>query len=186
MLSQNVAVAAGRFNVLTRIPTSLNNVSISWSACPTPPELLKFLKCRGNVFCKSALPAERTSKKELGADILLGARDGPRDLRFEKQIRAPVGTRLFGFKQKSHAAEKRALGPPPRPSDPFFGRARLFFSERGNPSLGYLCRCRRRHELTNTAEARECSRGRRMQQKLAAASVSPSSEGKPALRSSSS
>ena len=73
---------------------------------------------------------EKAEGPELGADILLGARDCPRDLRCEKMNTRPRRDAYFSFQnKKSRAAEKLAQGPPPRPSDQF-PAARDFFLNR--------------------------------------------------------
>ena len=64
---------------------------------------------------------KRTSKNDLGADILFRVEAVQDHLRFEKINTAPMGAQHFGFKSEMPAAKERVR------TDPFFGRRRLGF-----------------------------------------------------------
>ena len=49
----------------------------------------------------------QSSKKDLGADILIRVEKVQDHLRFKKIVRAPMGAQQFGFKSEMPAAKKR-------------------------------------------------------------------------------
>ena len=79
-----------------------------------------------SAFTEGGLPhaaaaRKRTSKNELGADILLGARDGPWVLQFAKTNTRPRGNTYFRF--QTQVAGGRKTGP----------RAAVHFCQTGDP-----------------------------------------------------